>query len=469
MDNPYKRYSTTWDHRIQPTALEDFNPNDIEDDGDDGLAPHVSRRKSVLSFGRHSSNGMLSGGGGNGSRVGAGAGAAAVGGGFMGSLGRLVGRDGKQGHAPVQMASGQYGPVPGGSSPSNGFGGSDQGVEKSEWLDRQAKGNKKLKWAVGAIIVILVLGAIAGGVVGGVLGTRHKSTTSSGSRGSDSKSDKSGDLTKDSAEIQSLMGNANLHKVFPGVDYTPLNGQYPDCLTNPASQNDITQDVAVLSQMTNKIRLYGTDCNQTEMLLHSIDALGLNEMKVWLGVWQEKNETTNARQLDEMYKVLDKHGGDPFAGVIIGNEVLFRQDMTETQLAAVITGVRTNLTAKNIKLPLATSDLGDNWSPELASQVDIVMANVHPFFAGQPVDQAAAWTWDFWQQHDVATTTTLPNKPKQIISEVGWPSGGGIDCGQATQNCTTDLEHSTAGIEEMNQFMDTFVCQSLDNGTEYFW
>ena len=47
-----------------------------------------------------------------------------------------------------------------------------------------------------------------------------------------------------------------------------------------------TRDIAVLSQLTNTIRLYGTDCNQTEMTLHSIKALNV-PMKVWLGVWQD--------------------------------------------------------------------------------------------------------------------------------------------------------------------------------------
>jgi len=64
------------------------------------------------------------------------------------------------------------------------------------------------------------------------------------------------------------------------------------------SQNNVTRDVAVLSQMTNTIRLYGTDCNQTQMLIHSIRQLRLeNTVKIWLGVWQDGNATTNARQL----------------------------------------------------------------------------------------------------------------------------------------------------------------------------
>ena len=465
-DDPYQRFSNTWDSRVGLAGLPDFNPNDIEDDGDDGLTERVSPRRSVLSFGRHSSHGILPPATSSaapdvavgGTRTAAVAGAVAGSSGIMGRLGRLVGRGDRN------TSSGQYGPVPN-SSAAAAAGGVSGHTEKSEWLDQQTKRNRTLKWTVGVIIAILLAGAITGGVIGGVLGARHSNRNSGGSSRSSSspKTDSKGDLTKDSAEINKLMGNSALHRVFPGMDYTPLNGQYPECLHNPPSQNEITKDVAVMSQLTNRIRLYGTDCNQTEMVLHSIDALSLQDVKVWLGVWQGKNATTNARQLEQMYSLLDKYGQDKFAGVIVGNEVLFRKDMTGEGLAKVLTEVKANLTSKNIKLPIATSDLGDDWTAQLASNVDIVMSNVHPFFAGVSVDLAAGWTWNFWQTRDVAIT----NKARHVISEVGWPSQGGNAC--VPSPCPDKTSGSVAGIDQMNMFMETFVCQSLKNGTEFFW
>ena len=233
----------------------------------------------------------------------------------------------------------------------------------------------------------------------------------------------------------------------------------------PPSQNNVTRDLAVLSQLTNVIRLYGTDCNQTEMVLHSIDRLELTDMKVWLGVWLGKNDTTNDRQLQSMNDIIAKSGTNHFAGVVIGNEVLYREDLNATELAKILADVKKNFTTQQIDLPIATSDLGDDWTPALASEVDVVMSNIHPFFAGVTADKAAAWTWDFWQQKDALIQTATPKK--NIISEVGWPSEGGNSCGPT--KCTSDTQGSVAGIEEMNSFMDHFVCQSLANGTDYFW
>ena len=410
------------------------NPHDIADDGDDGFDEPPSHQQGQ-------------------SRLppplmtGAGVGGAA--GGASGMLNSFGSRN----------RSGNYGPVPGGGT---------RDPEKSEWLKQQGSGSKRLKWIVGVIIAVLVVAAIIGGAVGGVLASKKSSSSSTTPSTSNSK----GLYNINSPQVKSLLNNTNLHRVFPGMDYTPLNTQYPDCLTTPPDQNNVTLDVAMLAQLTPAIRLYGTDCNQTEMLLEGINQLGYNDtVKVWLGVWLGNNATTNTRQLQQMYDVLDTYPSSHFAGVIVGNEVLFREDLTETELGQQLQDVRNNLTAKKIDLPVATSDLGDNWNSTLVVDTDIVMSNVHPFFAGVTPDEAPGWAWDFWQTHDViltgASTTGTGGYPKNIISEIGWPSSGGNDCGDVS--CTSTTDGAVASVDNMNAFMEGWVCQSLQNATTYFW
>lgn len=334
-------------------------------------------------------------------------------------------------------------------------------------MTKQKTKNKKWKLLIVILIFLVIVGAIVGGVVGGMMGSRRGGGGGGSTQHGDSAADdekKNGDLDKDSAEIKKLMNNPNLHRVFPGMDYTPINTQYPACIHNPPSQNNITRDVAVLSQLTNKIRLYGTDCNQTEMVLHAIDKLGLkDDVKVWLGVWQDDNSTTNARQLDQMWTILDDYGDEPFEGIIVANEILFREEMTIDALGTILANVRTNLTKKGLDLPVATSDLGDDWTQALADDSDYIMANIHPFFAGQEASKAASWTMWFWETRNKQFWKS--DKNKNIISETGWPSKGGKNCGGAA-SCTTG---AVAGIDEMNTFMEDWVCQALANGTNYFW
>ncbi|KAI0376765.1 glycoside hydrolase family 17 protein [Hypomontagnella monticulosa] len=456
--DPFRDPQMAYGQRMDP-SLGQFNPNDIDDDGDDGLEYRRSARNSILSLGGSS------GRGGNGAAAGAAGGAAA--GGVMGGF---MGRNRSSGinYDPVQNASsaGKLGGV-------NEFEMGAKSEKPSEWLTGQKSSKKKWKWFIIIVVGILIAGGIAGGVVGGIMGNSGKSTSSSNSasnaegvESAESDLQTNGDLGIDSDQIKALMNNPNLHKVFPGVDYTPINVQFPDCLKNPPSQNNVTRDVAVLSQLTNTIRLYGTDCNQTEMTIHALRQLKLqDEIKIWLGVWQDGNGTTNERQLSKMWNILDEYGADPFKGLIIGNEILFRQQMTASNLSVLLDSVRTNLTKHSWNLPVATSDLGDNWSSELASMSDYIMGNIHPFFAGVNAKDAASWTWTFWQNK--ANSFFKADKEKNVISEIGWPTKGGTNCGSSSQ---TDCPNgSVAGIDELNTLMENWVCQALENGTNYFW
>jgi exo-beta-1,3-glucanase (GH17 family) len=346
--------------------------------------------------------------------------------------------------------------------------------KSSAWLaGRKESSKKKRKWAIILLIFAVVAGALIGGIVGGVLnngggggggGGDGKGNSNSNGQSAQDDAKENGDLSITSSEIKDLMNNPDLHRVFPGMDYTPLNTQYPDCKKNPPSQNNVTRDVAVLSQLTNKIRLYGTDCNQTQMVIHAIDKLEMkDDIKIWLGVWQDDNASTNKRQLDQMWDILEKYGDKYFEGIILANEILFREQMTVQELGDIMNQTRERMANEGINLPVATSDLGDDWTPELGLQSDYIMANIHPFFSGTEAPDAANWTLNFWDK--VNSPIWKSDNSKNIISETGWPTSGGRSCGEAT---TCDVG-SVAGIDELNTFMADWVCQALDDKTNYFW
>lgn len=409
-----------------------FDPGSIADDGDDDF-DHVPQKRSGT------------------------AGVAAVGAG-AGMLGALGSRG---------AGGGNYDPV--------------GAAEKSEWLRKQSTRQKRLRWLIGGLVLFLVVGGIVGGVVGGILANRgggvggsHSSPTSSGSTSG-------GDLTINSPKIKALLNNKDLHRVFPAVDYTPYYAQYPACEIpgGGPDQNNVTIDIALLSQLAPAVRLYGTDCNQTELVLEAISRLEMQDtMKVWLGVYLDGNSTTNDRQVAKMWNLLDNYPHDSFAGIIVGNEVLYSKYMSASALGDQLSEIRTNATAKGINLPVSTADLGDNWDASLAATSDIVMANVHPFFAGTDAEDSAGWAYTFWQGKDVplktSATDTVGNitYPTHIIAEIGWPTQGGNDCGVATDanfGCTSDTDGAVASLDNLNTFMGDWVCGAMDNGTTFFW
>lgn len=439
-DDPYQGLSSSV--RGAERRLGEVNPHEIEDDGDDGLEYPRPQRHSILSSAANSDRGA---------RPGVGAASAVAG--AAGAGGVIGGMLSKSRPGAVQ----QYD--------------LSSGREKStEWAASREKRKKRIRWAIIIAVGILIAGAIVGGVIGG-LGIHKKGgggDSDSGNSGDSAEEDanRNGDLSIKSQEIKDLMDNPDLHKVFPGMDYTPIHSQYPYCMHDPPSQNNVTRDIAVLSQLTNRVRLYGTDCNQTQMVIHAIQRLELqDDVKIWLGVWQDDNSTTNARQLDQMWDVLEEYGGDYFEGLIVANEILFREEMTISELSKVLKEVRSKLADMDIDLPVATSDLGDDWDSDLAAASDYLMSNIHPFFAGVPASEAASWTVGFWE--DQNSPYFRSDKSKNIISETGWPTGGGTNCGSAS---VTDCpDGSVAGIDELNQFMKDWVCPALKNGTEYFW
>lgn len=424
-DGPYQRNSA-----FNGTNAIAINPDEIADDGDDGIPLSTGSRS-------HAAARRDAGGG-------------------IGGFGGMMRGNG--------AANPSYGPVPGsGLEPG----------EKKRWVQPRPSGkNRRRGWLCGAALAFIVVGAIVGGAVGGIVGNRAADKETPSKRSTIMKVmtvKGSNDLDKDSPEIQDLMDNQDLHKVFPGVDYTLWGAQYPMCLQYPPSQNNVTRDMAVLSQMTNTVRLYSTDCNQAEMVLHAIDRLELKDMKVWLGVRVESDETTNDRQLEQLYKTMDDTKyTSVFEGVIVGNEALPRISSNvmsaQRKLVGYINDVRGELKKRGVDMPVATSEMSGILNEELAEASDVIMSSIRPFETGLPVEEAASWMNWFWKSHGVF----LSESKKQVMSEVGWPSSGGKECESGTK-CPSKEGDSVAGVDEMNQFMSDWICQALENGTDFFW
>lgn len=145
------------------------------------------------------------------------------------------------------------------------------------------------------------------------------------------------------------------------------------------------------------------------------------------------------------------------------------------QLSSYVQDFKKTLKSWNVgkDIPVGTGDAGSMMSVELASKVDYFMANVHPWFGlNTPVEEAAGWTWDYFQNNDVVYAEKVNPVPETYIAETGWP----------TQSM--DKEHESnmepgkealakpgnmASEENLQKFLDSYVCQANKNGTKYFY
>ncbi|GAA5898552.1 hypothetical protein JCM6882_007813, partial [Rhodosporidiobolus microsporus] len=211
-------------------------------------------------------------------------------------------------------------------------------------------------------------------------------------------------------------------------------------------------------------------CNQTQLVLQAIQDTKVN-MTVFLGAYVGDNTTVNAEQQEFILDALKLYGADNVGGVSIGNEYILQAPDRSSTTAAAITYIKEQIVNFNESLlalnlgkhvPVGTADAGSAYTADLATGIDFFMANVHPWFGGVPIDEAAGWTWDFFEQNDVVISDAAPNQPTTYIAETGWPTDAMLP-----ENMT--LGAAVAGVSELQTFLDTYPCQANKNESYYFY
>lgn len=340
----------------------------------------------------------------------------------------------------------------------------------SDWLEQSQNASKRSRRIViGSVITLVVL--IAAGVAVGVTLAKKSSNNSSSSSSSDAVP--AGTNPDDPTNFPK---NAALVNSFYGIAYTPLGSQLPDCGN---SLKEVIEDIQLLSQLTSTIRLYGADCNQSSLVLAAIQATKVN-MSVYLGNYPAVNDNGAAytRQKGEIQTALQQYGGANVLGITVGNEFILDYVTAQGQadpngsagqaaaamLVPWISDTRSMLSSMGLgNILVGNADAGSYFNNEVLSAVDYGMANVHPWFANQSIEDAAGWTANFFTTTDYALAQSLPNKPKMFIAETGWPTG------TSSFNSNPNDGPSLASVDNLQIFINDFACQATKNGTGYFF
>lgn len=247
-----------------------------------------------------------------------------------------------------------------------------------------------------------------------------------------------------------------------------------------ATQDAINKDMQILSQLTSRLRLYGGNCNCTIMVMEAIKQTKV-DMEVYPAIYlDDNNEQAFTDQLHDVVSAFKTYGVDKIGGLAVGNEYLLGAGINSPSgakyqkgLASLQAHIKTvNETILGLSLdkhvPIGTGDAGSLMSVALGEMVDFFMANVHPWFGGVPVSEAADWTYSYFQETDVAPAMQASNQPMTYIAETGWPTAYMTPPpGGETQASGADPSHATAA--ELQVFLDSYVCQANANGTGYFY
>ena len=195
-----------------------------------------------------------------------------------------------------------------------------------------------------------------------------------------------------------------------GFAFSPYHrGETPEANQFP-TEREIRSDLAVASRYTSQIRTYTVEGPMADIPRLASDY----PMRVTLG-----GAIGSKLALDEAesQRLIATANANPNVNrVMVGNEVLLRQDLKIPQLIHYIQEVRAG-----VHVPVSTAEPWHIWlkHPELAASVDYITVHLLPYWEKASEPDAVA---DVMNKYD-QVQRAYPNK-HIVIGEVGWPSAG---------------------------------------------
>lgn len=193
-----------------------------------------------------------------------------------------------------------------------------------------------------------------------------------------------------------------------GICFSPyVEGQKPgDQLT----EAQVRRRMDIIRPYTKWVRSFS--CTEGNELIPQIARQ--YGIKTLVGAWLGKDEKINEQEIEGLIRVA-KAGFVDIAAV--GNEVMYRGDLTEDELLAFIHRVKKALPGIPVGYVDAYYEFGHR--PRITEACDVILANCYPYWEGCHCDYSLLYIKDMYNK------AVRAGKGKRvIISETGWPSQG---------------------------------------------
>jgi exo-beta-1,3-glucanase (GH17 family) len=163
----------------------------------------------------------------------------------------------------------------------------------------------------------------------------------------------------------------------------------------------------------NNIRTYSQECDQLPNIINAIKSNG-GGMSVLAAVWID-GSSNDDKEIATLKSNLAKVDTSVIEGILVGNEVLFKNIMSSSALVSKLNAVKA--IAKGLKV--GSVEIDGTYTKDLVAASDIVCANIHPFFAQVDINGALQNL-----QTRYSNFQKVAGSKKVYITETGWPSAG---------------------------------------------
>ena len=253
-------------------------------------------------------------------------------------------------------------------------------------------------------------------------------------------------VEKSPVEIKSLFHEV-LENGMHGICFSLYeDGQKPG---DSISEEQVRRRMKIIAPYTKWVRSFS--CTEGNEFIPKIAReFGLKTLVgAWLGDDAEKNEN----EIEALIQ-LSKEGFVDIAAV--GNEVMYRKDLTEDELLEFIETVKAAI-PEHIPVGYVDAYYEFTIKPRITEACDVILTNCYPYWEGSTIEYSLAHMKNMFYQASGAGFGK-----KVIITETGWPSKGESfrDSHPSEENAMKYFINSQLWSKEAN--IDIFYFSSFD-------
>ncbi|MCX7088904.1 MAG: glycosyltransferase [Methylococcales bacterium] len=232
-------------------------------------------------------------------------------------------------------------------------------------------------------------------------------------------------------------------RTMMGVTYNALRKDQDPKKHNMPTDAELEEDLTLLSDKVFSVRTYSSLDG-----LERVPALAAkHDLNITAGAWIGSDPAINRAEIESLVTI-SRTENRKIIRTLVGNEVLYRNDVPQEQLVEYIREVK-----KRTWRPVSTAETWNIWlsHPELAAEVDFIAVHILPYWEGLSVDDAVNFVFDRYY----ALQKAFPDK-QIVITEVGWPSGG------------QPFKRATASLENQAKFLRQFLNRATAEKVTYY-